>query len=112
MNSQTNPAARGSEIVIYMTGEGSTSPAQATGAVTQVNTSGAGPLTPVPQLAVSVLIGGLPAQVVWDGEAPGFVAGVLQVNVTVPATASVGADSVSVMIGKVLSQSGVTVWVK
>ncbi len=112
VNTQTNPAAAGSVVQIYMTGEGLTTPAQATGTVTTANLSGVGPVTPAPQLAVSALIGGQPAQVEFAGEAPLFVAGVLQVNAVIPATASSGANSITVQIGKVISQSGVTVWVK
>jgi uncharacterized protein (TIGR03437 family) len=112
LNTQQNPAAKGSIIQIFLTGEGSTNPAQATGAVTPENLTGAGPLTPVPQLAVSVLIGGQPAQVIWDGEAPYLVAGVLQVDAVVPATVSSGANSITVQVGNQISQAGVTVWVQ
>ena len=112
VNSSQNPAAPGSTIQIYLTGEGLTTPAQADGAVTPVNTSGVGPLTPAPQLAVSVMIGGQIAQVAFAGEAPDFVAGVLQVNAVVPATASSGADSITVQVGQNISQNGVTVWVQ
>ena len=69
-------------------------------------------MTPAPQLAVSVLIGGQPAQVEFAGEAPGFVAGVLQVNAVIPTTASSGANSITVQIGKNISQNSVTVWVQ
>jgi uncharacterized protein (TIGR03437 family) len=112
LNTQQTPAAKGSTIQIFMTGEGLTTPAQASGAVTPVNTSGSGPITPAPQLAISVLIGGQPAKVDWDGEAPSLVAGVLQVNADVPPTASSGANSITVQVGANISQSGVTVWVQ
>ena len=112
VNTQGNPAARGSIIQIFMTGEGLTTPAQASGTVTPANLSGVGPITPVPQLVVSVLIGNQPAQVIWDGEAPGLVAGVLQVDAVVPATVASGANSITVQIGKQISQSNVTVWVQ
>jgi uncharacterized protein (TIGR03437 family) len=112
VNTQTNPATAGSIIVIYMTGEGLTTPAGVTGGVTAVNASGTGPLTPAPQLAVSVLIGGQPAQLDFAGEAPYMVAGVMQVNATVPATTRTGANSVTVQVGKNVSTSGVTVWVR
>jgi uncharacterized protein (TIGR03437 family) len=111
LNTEANPAAVGSVVQIFMTGEGLTTPAQATGAVTEVNTSGAGPLTPAPQQAVSVTIGGQPAPLEFAGEAPGDVAGVLQVNATVPAVAS-GANPITVQVGANSSQTGVTVWVK
>ena len=112
VNTQQNPAAKGSTIVLFMTGEGLTTPAQATGAVTPVNFTGVGPLTPAPQLAVSVMIGNQPAYVAFNGEAPYFVAGVLQVNAVVPATVGDGAIRVTVQIGNQISQSGVTVWVQ
>src|SRR5208283_3995010 len=112
LNTQQNAAAAGSTIQLFLTGEGLTTPAQATGAVTPVNSTGVGPLTPAPQLAVSVLIGSQPAQVAFAGEAPYFVAGVLQVNAVVPATATSGANSITVQVGTHISQSGVTVWVK
>ena len=112
LNTQQNPAARGSTIQLFMTGEGLTTPAQATGAVTPVNGSGVGPITPAPQLAVSVLIGGLPAKVDFAGEAPYFVAGVLQVNAEIPATVGTGAIPITVQVGKIISQNGLTVWVQ
>jgi uncharacterized protein (TIGR03437 family) len=112
VNSAANPATAGTPIVIYMTGEGLTTPAGVTGGVTTVNTSGTGPLTPAPQLAVSVMIGSQPAQVLFAGEAPGMVTGVMQVNATVPSTARTGANSVTVQVGKNISPSGVTVYVR
>lgn len=112
LNTQQNPAAVGSTIQIYLTGEGLTTPAQATGAVTPVNTSGVGPVTPAPQLQVSVMIGNQPAKVDFAGEAPYFVAGVLQVNAEIPATATSGANTITVQVGTHISQSGVTVWVQ
>jgi uncharacterized protein (TIGR03437 family) len=95
LNTQSNPAPIGTVIQIYLTGEGLTTPAQATGAVTPVDMTGAGPVTPAPQQPVSVT-----------------VAGVLQVNAEVPATATSGANSIAVQVGNQISQSGVTVWVQ
>lgn len=45
-------------------------------------------------------------------EAPYLVAGVLQVNAEVPATASSAANSITVQVGNSISQNGVTVWVQ
>jgi uncharacterized protein (TIGR03437 family) len=112
LNTEANPAPAGSTVQIFMTGEGLTTPTQATGTVTPVNTTGVGPLTPAPNLAVSVIIGNQPAGTTFIGEAPYFVAGVLQVNATIPTTASSGANAITVQIGKLVSQSNVTVWVK
>jgi len=112
LNTLANPAAAGSVVQIYMTGEGLTTPAQTDGAVTPVNQSGVGPITPAPQQSVTVLIGGQPAQMQFAGEAPGVVAGVLQVDAVVPGTAGTGANSIMVRVGNAISQSGVTVWVQ
>jgi uncharacterized protein (TIGR03437 family) len=112
LNTQANPAAQGSTIQTYMTGEGLTAPTQATGTVTPVNASGTGPITPAPQQSITVLVGGQPAQVQFAGEAPGDVAGVLQVNALVPSSAGSGAVPIMVRVGNAISQTGVTVWVR
>ena len=52
--------APGDTVVVYVTGEGQTSPKGVTGKVTTV--SDTPPLTPAPVLAVAVVIGGQPAQ--------------------------------------------------
>jgi uncharacterized protein (TIGR03437 family) len=111
-NGPANPAARGSTVVVYMTGEGQTTPSGVTGKVTTVSTSGVGPLTPAPLLLVSALIAGLPALVQFAGEAPGLVSGVLQVNVRVPANAPTGNVPITISIGTNSSQKGVTVSVQ
>ena len=80
VNSSANPAAKGSVIQIFATGEGALLPQVATGSVT----SSTGPNFPKPTLPVSVTIGGLPATVTYAGEAPGLVSGLLQVNAIVP----------------------------
>jgi uncharacterized protein (TIGR03437 family) len=69
-NSPSNPAARGSTVVLLMTGEGQTSPPGVTGKVTTV--SAVPPRTPQPVLPVRVLIGGQPATIAFYGEAPGW----------------------------------------
>jgi uncharacterized protein (TIGR03437 family) len=112
LNTQQTPAAAGSVIQMFLTGEGLTNPAQATGTITPVNTTGSGPITPAPNLAVTVWIGGQFAQVWFAGEAPEAVAGLLQVNAGIPASASSGANSITVQVGSAISQNGVTVWVE
>ena len=111
LNSAANPAARGDIAVIYMTGEGETSPNGVTGKVTTVASPPA-PLTPAPLLPVSVTIGGQPANWNFAGEAPGFVSGVMQLNVVVPTNIAAGDQPIVVTIGGVPSQQGVTVSVK
>jgi uncharacterized protein (TIGR03437 family) len=103
VNSAPNPAARGSIISIYATGEGQTSPAGVTGSVTPSNTK-------APTLPVTVTIGGIGATVQYAGSAPGEVAGLLQVNAVVPQGVSRGvAVPVTVSVGGIASQAGVTI---
>ena len=86
LNSSTNPAAPGSIVSIYMTGTGALNPSIPDGSL--------GPLTaPFPMVAagVSAVIGGVDAPVVFAGQAPGFVAGLTQVNVQIPLNVPAGA---------------------
>jgi uncharacterized protein (TIGR03437 family) len=84
LNGPANPASAGSLITFYLTGERATLPASATGGVTTANTSGYSPLTPQPKASVKATIGGKPAQIAFDRETLGFVAGVIKLNVQIP----------------------------
>ena len=106
LNGAANPAARGSTISIYATGEGETTPAGVTGSVS--SSSGAKPLLPV-----AVKIGGIDAVVQYAGSAPNLVAGLLQVNAVVPTSIAPGASvPVTVSVGGASSQRNVTIAVK
>ena len=109
-NSPNNPASKGSYIAVYMTGEGQTSPPGVTGKITAL--SATPPLTPQPLLPVTALINGQPASVVFYGEAPGIVSGVMQVDIQIPTNAPSGNLPISVSVGVVSSQNGVTVSVQ
>ncbi len=104
INGASSPAAPGSIIVVYATGEGVLSPAVATGSVT----SATGTSFPLPVAAVSATVGGAPATVLYAGSAPGLIAGLLQVNLRLPATVASGAQPVVLTIGGVSSRAGVT----
>ena len=106
MNTALNPAARGSIVVLYATGAGQTDPPGVDGQVA------ADPL-PKPTLGVSVKIGGLDAEILYAGAAPGLVAGVLQVNCRVPVSVAPG-SSVPVVLtaGTFPSRTGVTLAVQ
>jgi uncharacterized protein (TIGR03437 family) len=104
VNSAANPAARGSVVSIYATGEGQTSPAGVTGSVTKA------PNSPVAQVSVS--IGGVAATVQYAGSAPRDVAGVLQVNAVMPSSVASGPQAVTLTVGGVASQPGVTIALK
>jgi uncharacterized protein (TIGR03437 family) len=107
INGSTNAAARGSVIAIYGTGEGSVTPAVPTGSVTP--TSGT---IPKPVLPVTVTIGGMEAVINYAGEAPGLVAGVIQVNAVVPLNIAPGNQIVVVSVGGVPSPAVVTAAIK
>ncbi|MGI8741950.1 MAG: BACON domain-containing protein [Bryobacteraceae bacterium] len=95
VNGAANPAAKGSVIVIYATGEGVLTPQPPTGSVT----SATGPTFPKPVSNVAVTIGGQPAQLLYSGEAPGLVSGVLQVNAVVPQNIGSGSQTVALTVG-------------
>src|ERR1035437_7075210 len=107
-NSSNNPAPSGSVIILYMTGEGQTDPAGVTGKVTTTNLPPA-QLTPRPLAAVSAAIDGKAATVLYAGEAPDYVAGLMQVNVQVPYNSRSGSLPIQVNVGSNSSQNGVTV---
>ena len=106
INSIAHPAARGSIITLYATGEGQTNPSGSDGKV------GAVPL-PAPLQAVRVTIGGVDAPVQYAGGAQGLVAGVMQVNVTVPSQVSPGAAvPILLTVGGATGPGGVTIAVQ
>jgi uncharacterized protein (TIGR03437 family) len=85
LNSASNPAARGSIVSFYATGQG-----QAAG-------------------AVSLKIGLYPAQLLYAGPAPGFP-GLMQINAQVPAGfLPPGIQPVVLAVGSATSQAGVTI---
>jgi uncharacterized protein (TIGR03437 family) len=111
-NGSGNPASQGNTIVIYLTGEGQTLPAGVTGKVTTVSTASSGPLTPQPVQPLVVTVGGRPAAVTFFGEAPGMVSGAMQINALIPDGLPAGNLPLTVSLGGVNSQSGVTVAVQ
>lgn len=104
VNSPANPAKRGSIIVLYGSGEGQTNPPGVDGRI-------ALSVYPKPVLPVKVSIGGVDATsgILYAGSAPTLVAGVFQINVTVPTNVPAGAVPVVVTIGQASSQPGLTV---
>jgi uncharacterized protein (TIGR03437 family) len=111
LNGPNNPAAKGSIVQLFMTGEGQTSPPSVTGAITTA-TLLPPQVTPAPLLAVGVLIDGYPASWTYAGEAPGLAAGLMQLNVQIPPSAPSGSLPIQVSIGGNFSQTGVTVSVQ
>ena len=106
VNSAAHPAAKGSVVAIFATGGGQTNPTGVDGQFAPAN---------APVLAassVTATIGELAAKVTYSGGSPGSVAGLSQVNVTIPAGAPSGADEVVLTIDGVASRAGVTVAVE
>ena len=91
-------AAAGSTIGFYVTGAGAATPAEATGNVPSPGTA------PVPNLPVTVTIGGVAVTPVYIG-IPGWSVGVLQINVAVPASLAAGYQAVVVDIGGAKSKT-------
>ena len=102
VNSVTSPEKRGNVIAIYMTGEGQTNPQGVDGTIIPAVVSA----LKKPLLPVTVTIGGVDAVVQYAGSAPGLVSGVMQVNVTIPATSPTGTVPVVVTVGTAKTQSG------
>src|SRR5678809_758100 len=94
-NSTARPAGAGSVLVLYATGEGQTKPAGVDGKVA----NGAAASLPKPLLPVSATVGGKAAQVLYAGAAPGYIAGLMQINLRLPAGIASGASPLVLNIG-------------
>ena len=95
VNSAKQPAAAGSVIQMWATGAGLWNPPASL--LTRVSLQ---PPFPVPVAPVSLTIGGIPAQILYAGAAPGFFAGLLQVNAVVPAGLASGPQPLVLKIGE------------
>jgi uncharacterized protein (TIGR03437 family) len=103
-NSAANPAARGTVVTLYATGEGQRNPAGVTGVLSGANDA--------PVLPVSMTVGGVPAQLTYAASAPGFV-GMMQIDVTIPANAPTGAAvPLQLIVGTAKSPASVTLAIK
>ena len=117
INSLSNPARQGTFVSFYLTGEGQTNPPGVDGKITPLPPAPAIiPLLPFTVYLSGQLTGstGLPA-VTYGAEAPSLVAGVMQINVRIPAnlvqtsgTAPV-AVPVLIILGTSFTQPGVTI---
>jgi uncharacterized protein (TIGR03437 family) len=89
VNSASNPAAAGSYVVIYGTGQGVSTPPQADGQIT-------GSVLATPVLEITAFVDGQQGNVLYAGAAPGLVAGVLQMNLDLPAAITPGQHTLSI----------------
>jgi len=106
VNGSSKPAAKGSIVLLYATGEGQTIPAGLDGRLASAS------ILPIPSRAVKVFINGEAADVLYAGGVGGQVAGLMQVNVRIPADAPSGDNPVVVQVGDAQSQPGITVSVQ
>ena len=89
-------AAAGSTIGIFVTGAGTVMPPEQTGNAPTAGT------TPVPELPVTVTVGGVPATLSYFG-IPNWSIGTLQINFVVPSTLAAGTQLVVVTTGGMAS---------
>ncbi|MGO9011944.1 MAG: hypothetical protein ACLQPN_17740 [Bryobacteraceae bacterium] len=104
VNSPSTPAARGTVVTFFGTGEGLTNGA---------NIAGQAAATPYPSpiLPVTLTVDGIAAQLFYAGEAPTF-AGLLQVNAVMPGGfVPSGPVAVQLTVG-VASSPAITVWLQ
>ncbi len=104
-NSPDNPAPKGTIITLFGTGEGQTNPAGIDGRP-------AATVFPKPVTPMTAKVGGIDAEMIYFGAAPGLVAGLFQANVRVPMESASGSVAVTVSVGAGTSQGGLTVAVQ
>jgi uncharacterized protein (TIGR03437 family) len=104
VNGPSNPAAKGSIVVLYGTGGGRMTPSGVDGRVAAAVSSLFQPTL--------VQIGGQSAELIYAGNAPGIVEGVIQVNARVPQSAGSGSQAVRFSVGGIQSPAGVVLWVQ
>jgi uncharacterized protein (TIGR03437 family) len=106
LNSDANPAARGTIVTLFGTGEGVTTPALPDGAL-EIST----PYSTT-QAPVTVKFGGETAQVQYAGAAPFLPTGVFQINATIPTGVTPGDVPITVSIAGISTTRTVTVSVQ
>jgi uncharacterized protein (TIGR03437 family) len=101
VNSVANPAKPGSVVAVYMTGAGAMSPSLSDGQL--------GPLSPpfpAPVQGMSALVGGNAAHIEFAGQAPGLIAGCIQVNIRIPPETPSGNVTLAVYMRLYATQAG------
>jgi uncharacterized protein (TIGR03437 family) len=105
VNGPSNPAARGSALMIFATGFGKLNPLPVDGQITSTSATTASPVT--------ATIEGIPAQVIYSGVAPGLIAGGVQINVVVPNGVSPNpAAPISLSMDSFTTPAGITVSIR
>jgi uncharacterized protein (TIGR03437 family) len=113
LNSASNPARPGTVIAFYLTGEGQTNPGGVDGETTPLPPA----KPPVPLAGIAVFLNGQQAQVPYAAEAPGLVAGIMQVDAQIPLnvvqnpSTSPIAVPLLMIVGPAFTQTGITVYI-
>ena len=104
VNTQSNPAAKGSIVVLYLTGAGQMQPSGQDGQIA----------TAISQLTqtVTATVADTAAEVLYSGNAPGIVQGVVQINMRLSLSTASGAQPISLQISQATTKTIVTVWVQ
>jgi uncharacterized protein (TIGR03437 family) len=103
-NSASNPAAHGTVVILFATGEGLTDGPNISGQAAKAP-------YPRPKLPVKVTVGGIAAEVLYAGSAPGL-AGTLQINARIPGGfLTAGAAAVELRIGSAVPAT-TTIWIQ
>jgi uncharacterized protein (TIGR03437 family) len=101
-NNAAHPLNAGDYVELFLTGTGQTSPPSVDGQLTP-------DAKELVAATVTVTIGGKTVTPSFAGGAPGIVAGLTQVNVQIPSGLTAGSVPVSVQVGSVSTQPGVTI---
>ena len=104
VNGETAQATRGSIVTLWASGFNSFETQPRDGDVPRVATS----LRPLPKVTVD----GQAAELLYAGAAPGLVAGVVQLNVRIPASAKTGRVFVELLSDTAKGRDGVWLWVR
>ena len=105
LNTDASPAERGSIVVLYATGLGVMRPTMSDGEL-------AGPPYAEPAASYKVRIADRECKVLYGGAAPGLVAGLIQLNVRVPADIAPGVVPVTLEVNGARSTRTVSVAVR
>jgi uncharacterized protein (TIGR03437 family) len=98
LNTASNPTPVGNYLILYATGEGQTSPGGVDGKLAPATMP-----EPMPLQTVTATVNGIAANVKYAGAAPGFVAGVMQVNLQIPTGVLSGTANVQLITNTLLS---------
>ena len=103
VNTLSNPAANDSVVILYLTGTGSMTPEGEAGRMATAPS--------VLNLQTQATVNGQSATVLYAGNAPGLLQGIVQVNLKLPAGLAQGPNAVTFQVGEFMTTATVTVFV-